>query len=66
VIKTRGEEAEQGVHCGCPPAGWAMHRAAGPVSAENLRHLGRCFAGCRRLGHVNGAWRAGLVRAGVG
>src|SRR5208282_6936003 len=27
------------------------------VSAENLRHLGRCLGGCRRLGHANGAWR---------
>jgi hypothetical protein len=36
-----------------------------PVGAENLRHLGRCFAGRRRLGHANDAWRAGLVRAGV-
>ena len=35
------------------------------VGAENLHHLGRCFAGRRRLGHANGAWRAGLVRAGV-
>jgi hypothetical protein len=26
-----------------------------PVSAENLRHLGRCLAGRRRLGHANGA-----------
>jgi transposase len=35
-----------------------------PVGAENLRHLGRCFTGRRRLGHANGAWRAvwfGLV-----
>ena len=31
-----------------------------PVGAENLRHLGRCFAERRRLGHANGAWRAGL------
>ena len=34
------------------------------VGAENLRHLGRCFTGRRRLGHANGAWRAvwfGLV-----
>src|SRR6266702_1664352 len=31
-----------------------------PVGAENLRHLGRCFAGRRRLGHAKGAWRAGL------
>jgi hypothetical protein len=30
----------------------------GPVGAENLRHLGRCFAGRRRLGHTDGAWRA--------
>ena len=29
-----------------------------PVGAENLRHLGRCFAGRRRLGHADGAWRA--------
>jgi hypothetical protein len=29
------------------------------VSAENLRHLGRCFVGRRRLGYANGAWRAG-------
>jgi hypothetical protein len=28
------------------------------VGAENLRHLGRCFAGRRRLGRINGAWRA--------
>jgi hypothetical protein len=27
------------------------------VRAENLRHLGRCFAGRRRPGHANGAWR---------
>jgi len=25
------------------------------VSAENLRHLGSCLAGRRRLGHANGA-----------
>ena len=34
------------------------------MGAENLRHLGRCFTGRRRLGHANGAWRAvwfGLV-----
>jgi hypothetical protein len=29
------------------------------VRAENLRQLGRCFAGRRRPGHPNGAWRAG-------
>jgi Tn3 transposase DDE domain len=36
------------------------YRTTNRVSAENLRHLGRCFAGRRRLGHANGAWRAGL------
>jgi hypothetical protein len=29
-----------------------------PAGAENPRHLGRCFAGCRRLGHADAAWRA--------
>ena len=36
-----------------------------PVGAENLRHLGRCFAGRRWFGHANGAWRASLVLVGV-
>jgi hypothetical protein len=36
---------------------------ASTVRAENLRHLVRCFAGRRRLGHGNGAWRA---RSGSG
>ena len=49
------------------PAGGGGQVRAGedessPVGAENLRHLGRCFTGRRRLGHANGAWRAGLVR----
>jgi hypothetical protein len=31
-----------------------------PCACRNLRQLGRCFAGRRRPGHANGAWRAGL------
>ena len=38
---------------------------ADTVGAENLRHLGRCFAGRRRFGHASCAWRAGLVLVGV-
>ena len=38
---------------------------AQPVGVENLRHLGRCFAERRRLGHANGGWRASLVLVGV-
>jgi hypothetical protein len=38
---------------------------ADPVRAENLRHLGRCSAVRGRSGHANGAWQAGLTRAGV-
>jgi hypothetical protein len=41
------------------------YAGAGIVRAENLRHLGRCFAERRRPGHANGAWRASLVLVGV-
>ena len=37
---------------------WA--RTSRSVGAENLRYLGRCFAGRRRLGYASGALRAGL------
>jgi NAD(P)-dependent dehydrogenase (short-subunit alcohol dehydrogenase family) len=35
-------------------------REATACGCRNLRHLGSCFAGRRRLGPADAAWRAGL------